>query len=146
MNKFEKRFWGKVEKTKGCWIWKGGLSQGYGRLQIGSRKDGSRRKVLAHRIAYELMIGDIPKGKELDHLCRNRACVRPEHLEPVIKKINILRGIGMGAQNAQKKFCKHGHEFTKDNTYFLKRGRECKKCHKAWQKKYHEKKKAKNIR
>ena len=143
MNNFEKRFWGNVQKTRGCWKWIGGKSQGYGRLQIGSRTDGSRRKVLAHRVSYELLVGKVPKGRELDHLCRNRACVRIDHLEVVTKRQNILRGVGMGALNARKTICKNGHAFTQKNTYQTKKGRECKTCHKAWQKKYHEKKQAK---
>lgn len=81
------RFWSKVEKTDSCWLWRGAAAGGgYGHLLV----DG--RFVQAHRYAYETLIGPIPEGLELDHLCRVRRCVRPEHLEPVTRGENIRRG------------------------------------------------------
>jgi len=82
----EVRFWRNVTRTSGCWIWHGYKhSQGYGRLRVGGRK------VLAHRFAYELLIGPIPEGTTLDHLCENPACVNPAHLEPVTQGENMRR-------------------------------------------------------
>src|SRR5450755_3951408 len=74
----EERFWARVDKqTDGCWVWTGALRTGYGTLSV------SGKNVPAHRFSYELLVGIIPDGLQIDHLCRNRACVNPEHLEPV---------------------------------------------------------------
>ena len=81
----EERFWSKVNKTDTCWIWTAAKNQdGHGRFRHG-------RLVLAHRFAYELLVGPIPKGLDLDHLCQNPACVNPAHLEPVTRKENTRR-------------------------------------------------------
>jgi hypothetical protein len=86
------RFWKKVEKSEGCWIWTGALDKdGYGIFKIGLFADGTRRNVRAHRFAYEMEFGPIPVGLALDHLCRVRACVRPVHLEPVETRENRKR-------------------------------------------------------
>ena len=79
------RFFKKVEKTPKCWNWTGCLVNGYGQFFLG-------KKQYAHRISYSILHGEIPKGKCLDHLCRNRKCVNPNHLEPVSYKENIIRG------------------------------------------------------
>lgn len=100
------RFWAKVERGEGCWEWVAGRTgRGYGAFWI----DG--KQYLAHRIAYELEVGPIPKGMTLDHLCRNRACVRPDHLEVVSRGENVLRGEGLTAVNARKTHCPRGHEY-----------------------------------
>ena len=79
----ERRFWIKVTKTPSCWEWNAAKSyDGYGLFNLG----GKSRK--AHRVAYTFVHGGIPEGKELDHVCRNRACVRPDHLRPVTNKQN----------------------------------------------------------
>lgn len=84
----------------------------------------------AHRVMYENMVGEIPKDLQIDHLCRVRRCINPLHLEAVTRKENILRGNGMGARMARKTHCLRGHEFTPENTYKSKRGRECRTCRK----------------
>jgi hypothetical protein len=105
------RFWEKVEKTGGCWNWTAGLNAaGYGMFS-----DGKTR--LAHRFAYEMVVGKIPDGLQLDHLCRNRSCVRPDHLEPVTNRENCLRGESPFAKHARQTHCVNGHEFTPENTY-----------------------------
>lgn len=114
------RFWSLVEKTDTCWNWNGNLTLGGYGCFLGC---------LAYRIAYELCIGQIPRNKELDHLCRNRACVNPSHLESVSHQTNQLRGYGVSGINARKIYCIHGHEFTKENTYYRLNGkRNCKTC------------------
>jgi hypothetical protein len=97
-----------------CWEWGGERNEnGYGRTHRGGRYIG------AHRAVYELLVGPIPEGLVLDHLCRNPPCVNPAHLEPVTNKTNILRGVGVGAVNAQKTHCIRGHEFTPENIRWI---------------------------
>ena len=91
--KLQERFWEKVDKTVGgCWLWTGGKSvQGYG--QVGRVIAGKPTKLPAHRQAFEYLCGPIPEGKVLDHLCRTKICVNPDHLEPVSTEINMVRGV-----------------------------------------------------
>jgi len=119
-----------------CWNWIGFIHpRGYGTCWNGARM------AQAHRVVYEYIRGLIPPNITLDHLCRNRRCVNPDHLEPVTNKENILRGVGLAAQNARKTHCKRGHLFDEQNT-FLYRGkvRVCRACHNLYtNKRYHEK-------
>lgn len=86
------RFWAKVEKTSGCWYWRGAVAGRYGRFWVGStRSDG--RLLQAHRFAYELLIGPIPPELTIDHLCLNKLCVNPDHMEPVTGAENTRRHI-----------------------------------------------------
>jgi hypothetical protein len=119
-----KRFMAKVEITLTCWLWKGASqSNGYGRFDV----DG--RTTYAHRTSYEHFVGAIAEGLTLDHLCRTRLCVRPDHLEPVTNKENLMRGMSFSARNAVKINCPRGHEYSDTNTYTDRRGRRfCKTC------------------
>lgn len=133
----EERFWRLVEKGPGCWMWKGSLNNGYGSLSAGSRTDHSRGKIPAHVISYELHIGRVPEGAEIDHACRNRACVNPEHLEAVPRRVNILRGESIVAKNARKTHCPKGHPYDDQNTVRSKDGsRSCRACRRERQRQW----------
>lgn len=125
----EVRFWRFVhpEPLSGCWLWSGAISnEGYGRFRFGVR--GSKQG-MAHRFAYELLVGPIPQGLQLDHLCRTPACVNPAHLEPVTGRENLLRGDTFQARNAAKTSCVHGHPFDERNTEWRPTGgRACREC------------------
>src|SRR5882672_10337222 len=111
------------EPNTGCWLWHGALqNKGYGLFHIGSVLDRSRRRVLAHRLAYELYMGPIPFGLTIDHLCRVPCCVNPDHLEPVTHRENVLRGLSPQAMNAAKLHCVSGHPFDDVNTYHMRTG------------------------
>lgn len=120
---FEKR-WRDSVAFGDCWLWIGTVnhhgygvaSQGYGKI------------IQAHREVYRLLVGPIPVDLELDHLCRARHCVNPDHLEPVTHAENVRRGEA-GIKNSSKTHCVNGHEFTPDNTYRHKNGgRQCRTC------------------
>jgi hypothetical protein len=119
------RFWSNVNKTDTYWLWTGPtMLSGYGYFAFG--RDW---KSAAHRLTYELFKGPIPEKLQLDHLCRNRLCVNPEHLESVTLKTNVLRGVGTTAVNARKTHCIHGHPLSRANTYISPTGhRSCRIC------------------
>jgi hypothetical protein len=118
------RFWERVEITESCWLWRGARTGGgYGQLII----DG--RRTYAHRWAYESLVGDIPVGLQLDHLCRTRHCVNISHLEPVTVRENVLRGEGVSARHARKTHCPSGHPYSSGNTYLSRGRRSCRQCH-----------------
>ena len=112
-----------------CWEWTGAKWKGYG--QFGTQiTPGKWRNVKAHRFAYEMFVGPIPEGLQLDHLCRNPGCVNPDHLEPVTNRENGLRGTSPAAVHAKATHCVNGHEFTPENTYRPpgKNERACREC------------------
>lgn len=122
----EERLWSKIDRTGGpdaCWLWTASSSKGYGRLYV----EGRFR--VSHRIVYELLVGPIPAGLQIDHLCRNHSCNNPAHLEPVTPRENTLRSpLGAGGR-ARRTHCPQGHEYTPENTAVSsKRQRHCKTC------------------
>lgn len=124
------RFWVHVDKSGECWLWTAGMSQGYG--YIAYMKGKAVRTIKAHRWAYEDAYGLIPPDLEIDHLCRNRGCVRPSHLEAVPHRLNVLRGEGLCAKNAAKSHCPYGHPYDSTNTRWRSSGgRDCKICRAA---------------
>jgi hypothetical protein len=116
-----------VEKTPTCWLWKGVKGTTH-KIQYGYFSNGTKGGVLAHRHSYQIHKGEIPIGMVIDHLCGNGLCVNPEHLRVVTNKENILRGVGVPAQNSRKTHCKRGHELSPDNVWNRKGRRACKQC------------------
>jgi hypothetical protein len=107
------RFWTKVDYSGDCWLWAGATNgSGYGQF-----KAGPGAPVMAHRWAHEDILGPIPDGHEVDHLCGTKLCVRPEHLEAVTPWTNKMRSTSGSAKNFAKTHCVNGHEFTPENTY-----------------------------
>jgi hypothetical protein len=120
-------------RPKECWPYPGYCNKrtGYGNASTSGGPRGSRR-VEAHRAAYEMLVGPIPEGLVIDHLCRNRACCNPAHLEPVTHRINLLRGEGRTAREAKQTRCVSGHPLTGENVYLDRRGRRhCIACRNA---------------
>lgn len=121
------RFWERLAAApNGCWEWKGHIhGQGYGQVRLGPL----RTTTYAHRVAWALIGGELYPEFPLDHLCRNKKCANPEHLEQVTHRINILRGTAPAAVNAKKDRCHRGHPFDVKNTYISRDGkRQCRVC------------------
>jgi hypothetical protein len=131
------RLWSKVgmpDAATGCMEWLGRLgADGYGRCKLGraevrTRGDGGQ-ECRAHRAVYRALVGEIPAGLVIDHLCRNPRCVRPDHMEAVTHRVNILRGEGPSARQARQTTCLQGHPFDEANTYVTKTGKRwCRMC------------------
>lgn len=123
----QERFWSKVKKSEGCWTWLGYSNRrGYGQVILQGKVIG------AHRAAWSLSGKELPKfklGLSLDHLCKNKLCVRPDHLEVVTTAENTLRSDNICMQNKAKTQCKNGHMFTQENTVIRRSGhRDCRAC------------------
>ena len=116
------RLWERVDKNSdvsGCWLWTGSYnSHGYGQMMIGSRLDGSRKLAVTHRLAYQAIKGDIPSHLEIDHLCRNRKCCNPEHLEAVPHSVNVNRAVAGSDDLCIRGHSKHYN--AKDKRYYCK--------------------------
>jgi len=113
----------RVEKTETCWNFGGANVHGYGIIGIHGKN------AYTHRVVYTEMVGPIPDGMEIDHLCRNRSCCNPEHLEAVTRAENARRTVGFWP-HAVKTHCVHGHEYTPENTmrHGAKKQRVCRIC------------------
>lgn len=121
-----------------CWVWTGAKqSDGYGAFRLRGRD------CVAHRVSYEALVGQIQDGLQLDHLCRVRNCVRPDHLEPVTGRVNVLRGDGPTAVNAAKTHCPQGHPYDDENTHKRPCGRRmCRTCDRARKREWKRKQRA----
>lgn len=126
MVKIKDKIWPRIIILEnGCWQWTGSKTTGgYGNLNIGDRNYD-----YVHRVVYEMCIGKIPDGLTIDHLCRNRSCINPRHLEAVTNKVNILRGNSWWAIQVRKTHCILGHPFSPENTVRDRDGaRNCRRC------------------
>ena len=133
----EDKFWQRVEQTQYCWLWVGGVNkEGYGYFTVNGKS------LRAHRWSYEYLIGKIPDELVIDHMCRVRNCVNPDHLEAVTSKENILRGHGRWWISSQLTHCHRGHPFSGDNLAYKKSGqRRCRECERILSNiRYHSKK------
>jgi hypothetical protein len=121
-----------VVDDNGCWLWTLSVftRTGYARIAVPGPTGTVTR--LAHRVSYETFVGPVPDGLHLDHLCRVRRCINPQHLEPVTPRENLLRSpAAPAALNAAKTHCPRGHAYTADNTYTTpdgRSGRICRAC------------------
>lgn len=117
------RFWAKVDAGD-CWQWTANRDhEGYGRFY--PTRDKVQR---AHRFAWEALVGPITPGLTIDHLCRNHACVNPDHMEVVSIRVNTLRGISPSAKKIRQTHCLRGHFLDESNIYWQGRRRQCRQC------------------
>lgn len=119
------RFERLVEKTDGCWWWKGTKSFGYGKMTV--KRDGKWRRLFAHRVSYELFRGELPPGFHACHHCDNKRCVRPDHLFLGTHQDNI-RDYWSKFRKPQASHCRQGHPYDEANSYMLRGRRYCRRC------------------
>lgn len=123
--------------SSGCWEFTGARgSSGYGNVRVDDAV------VSVHRVVYEHMVAPIPEGLQIDHLCRNRCCCNPDHLEPVTSRENTRRGHGPAGENARRDECSNGHAFDEQNTYVAGGRRACRQCTAERQRRYQDRKRA----
>lgn len=127
------------EDRSGCWEWPSTTKGGYGLMRTGPGK-----KDYVHRVSYRVFIGAIPDGLQIDHLCRNRACFNPVHLEPVTNQENFLRGMHPNAVSSRTDKCRMGHALTPENSMIRAAtgDRRCRECNYEWQRNHRRKKAA----
>jgi hypothetical protein len=133
-----------------CLEWQSVINGGYGVLRVGSKKDGSRRLRSAHLLSYEHFVGPIPDGLDVDHLCRNKRCVRPDHLEAVTHAENMRRAAeGQVSYQSLVTHCPAGHEYTPENTAIYEskgyKSRYCKACRVPSSRKHRAKKRGEEV-
>ena len=131
------------EPNSGCWLWIGSRDRhGHGQIHWSDAKKRTTKR--AHRYAYEQVIGPVPAGLELDHLCRIRSCVNPRHLQAVTHRENCLRGISFAAENAQRTraICGHPYDYVSGRKAI---GRRCRQCHNAGQRRRYRHRRALNA-
>lgn len=145
----KERFEERVNKTDSCWLWTGYITN-YGYGQLGATKN--LKKIFAHRASLILIGTDIPKWMHVDHICRVRRCVNPDHLRVVTPSINAMENNigGIGVVNSNKKYCNNGHEYSLSNTLYVRRPsgkkfRRCGLCQKNWNKSYQNNLKHKQV-
>lgn len=124
-----------IRGANDCWPGSGYTNKGYPCMMTGSNLDGSRKIQPVFRVVYDYVVGDRAEGEEADHLCRNRLCCNPSHLQAVSRRENILRGTAPPALHAVKTHCPQGHEYAGDNLYMAPRSdrlsdRQCRACRK----------------
>lgn len=125
------------EPNSGCWLWTGGGTGRYGVLWVRKAGDKKAREIKAHRAVFEYAKGIIPKPLELDHLCRNRYCVNPDHLEAVTHQVNVQRGEAGRYPRKLLSECFRGHPYSEENTYWNKGKRHCRSCHPIHRRNYY---------
>ena len=128
------RFWSKVEKTETCWNWLGWKTNvGYGQFKI------NYKNVLSHRFSYIICKGEIIGELYIDHLCRNRGCCNPEHMELVTHRENTMRGYNPASLNSKKTHCVRGHLLSGDNLYLSPKSKQrtCYECRRFTNREYY---------
>jgi hypothetical protein len=133
----------RVDAEGDCWVWTKRISpNGYGLFTAGTQGRVGQYAHMAHRQVWAELVGPIPEAMQLDHLCRNRACVNPDHMEPVTRAENMRRSAAVAVKR-QKTECAQGHQYTPENTFVDKNGyRGCRICRRAASLKFAQKKRA----